>query len=103
MNKTLATATLALLTAVGAHADPARLLGALDSPADATRTIVIQPGTRYINVTAGEVVNIVDEGHAFTVRFDGVRDSFLLNDLAPTGALAQPVTVYMAPNPEYDH
>ena len=103
MNKTFAAAALALMTAAAAHAAPASLLGALDSPDDATRTVVITPTTKYINVTEGEVVNIVENGHAFTVRFDGVRDSFALNDLAPAGALDRPVTVYMSPNPEYDH
>lgn len=105
MNKlALSGAALALLSAAAVQAAPARdLLGSADDVSDATRTVVIQPGTRFVNVTHGEVVKFVDEGQAFAVRFDGTVNAFKLNALAPAGSLDHPVTAYVAPNPAADY
>lgn len=101
MNKlTIPAATLALLASIGAHAatNPA-LLASTDSLGEAGRTVVIQPGTRYVNVTQDEVVKFVDNGQEFAVRFDGVRSSFDLRAVAPAGALDHKVVAYVAPDP----
>ena len=105
MNKlALSGAALVLLSSVAAQAATRHdLLGDADSVADATRTIVIQPGTRFVNVTHGEVVKFVDNDQTFAVRFDGTVNAFRLNALAPDGALDHPVTAYVAPNPAADY
>jgi hypothetical protein len=103
----LSIAALGLATALGAHAEfapkmpevPARLLGDLDATADATRTIVIRPDTKYVNVVQGDVVRFVGDKGEFAVKFDGEADvPFDLERIAPSGALDHPVTVYVEPN-----
>lgn len=106
MNKlALSGAALALLSAAAVQAAPlhADLLGSADAVSDATRTVVIQPDTRFVNVTHGEVVRFVDADQAFAVRFDGTANAFKLNALAPAGSLDHPVTAYVAPNPAADY
>lgn len=79
------------------------LLGAPAPLSAATRTIVVEPGTRWVNVTGGEVVKFVVGDRAFAWSFDGIdtAGSFDLNQIAPRGLLTQPVQTYMAPNPLY--
>lgn len=71
--------------------------------AAATRTIEIQPGTRWVNVTGGEVVKFVVGDKSFVWSFDGTPTSagFNLNQIAPEGVLDHPVQGYLAPNPLY--
>jgi hypothetical protein len=70
----------------------------------AERTVTIDQGTRWVNVTRMETVRfVVKQGGAqktFTWRFDGFpRRSFSLNDVAPAGVLGQQqVMVYVGPN-----
>ncbi|MDC8759911.1 CzcE family metal-binding protein [Janthinobacterium fluminis] len=69
----------------------------------ATRTVWIQPGTRWVNVTGGEVVKFVVGDRAFAWNFNGadlVR-GFDLSQIAPRGMLSQPVRGYVAANPLY--
>ena len=82
-------------------AAPARLLGDPAAAAQAQRTIVIAPTTRYVNVIQGDVVKFVANGTTFSWNFDGPAgvSSFELNRVAPAGALDHPVTAYVAPNP----
>jgi hypothetical protein len=70
--------------------------GEAASPAAvADRTIVIGPNTRFVNVKHGEIVKFVANGQEFTWDFDGVPQSFSLNQIAPQGALAQNVKAYI--------
>lgn len=79
------------------------LLGDPAAPAAATRTIVITPDTRYINVTGGDVVKFVAGDKTFAWSFDvgSAVNSFDLNRVAPPGALGRTVKVYVAPDPRY--
>jgi hypothetical protein len=79
---------------------PVKLLGDPATSAQAQRTIVITPETRYVNVTEGEIVTFVENGRAFTWDFDSAADvsSFALNRVAPEGVLDHPVTAYVARN-----
>jgi hypothetical protein len=82
---------------------PANYLGEPGSPSAATRTIVVEPGTRWVNVTGGDIVKFKAGGKTFVWNFDvadGVA-SFELNRIAPPGALNHPVVAYVAPNPLY--
>jgi membrane protease subunit (stomatin/prohibitin family) len=70
--------------------------GEAASPVAADRTIVISPNTRFVNVNHGEVVKFVSNGQEFAWDFDGLPQSFDLKQVAPQGALAQNVKVYIA-------
>jgi Heavy-metal resistance protein CzcE len=69
--------------------------GETASPAAATRTVVIGPNTRWVNVNHGEIVKFVANGQEFAWDFDGVPQSFNLKQVAPEGAIAQNVRVYI--------
>lgn len=69
----------------------------------ATRTIVVTPATRAVNVTAGEIVKFVAGDKSFAWNFDGagVVSAFELNIAAPPGMFDHTVMAYVAPNPMY--
>lgn len=91
------------LASLSAHAaPPSSLLGATVAPQAEARTIDLNAGKNYINVTHGDVINFSSNGQTFAVKFDGVRQSFDLNALAPAGALNRTVRVYVAPSGEDD-
>lgn len=73
------------------------LLGTVASSAQADRTVSLAGDTGKVFVNWGETVNFVAaNGQQFTVRFDGVRNAFNLQDLVPAGALNHPVNVYVS-------
>jgi hypothetical protein len=87
--------------ALAAHAipRPVNLLGDSVPVVDATRTVVIDPSTKYVNVTEGDVVKFVDKGHEFAFKFDSpVASAVDLRRVAPPGALDHHVIAYVAPN-----
>ena len=101
MNKVaMCIGALGLLGAFGVQAAAsADLLGDLTSATEASRTIAIGPGTRYVNVTQGEVVRFVANGQEFAFNFDGAADvsSFDLLRVAPAGVLDHSVIAYVSP------
>jgi len=70
--------------------------GEAATPADAERTIVIGPNTRWVNVNHGEIVKFVANGKEFAWDFDGVPQAFDLKQVAPQGAIDHNVRVYIA-------
>lgn len=88
-------------TAAGAKDPLIDLLGSPASPASAKRTIAINPGTKYVNVTGGEIVQFTVDGKAFAWNFNGRPNSFDLARIAPAGMLDHKITAYVAPNPMY--
>lgn len=98
-------AMMGLLAASAARAEvPTELLGSQVDPSQAQQTVVITPGTKWVNVTQGDVVRFEPRGgQDFAIAFNGPdQESFNLARLAPAGALDHPVTVYVARNPDYD-
>jgi hypothetical protein len=81
------------------HDRSLELLGGTGSPAMVTRTIVIKPGTSYVNVTSGEVIRFEVGNQSFIWNFNGIRTSFDLAQVAPPALLDRKVTAYVAPNP----
>ena len=79
------------------------LLGDPAPVSAATRTIVISPTTKYVNVTGGETVRFVAGDKSFAWNFDGEEyaPAFELNLTAPPGVLDHKVMAYVAPNPLY--
>lgn len=80
---------------------PAALLGDAATDAAAERTIVIDPATRYVNVTGGEIIRFKLGNKTFTWHFDGALNvtQFALQRIMPADLLDHPVTAYVRPNP----
>lgn len=98
----LALAAAALLSAPASQAAALRdLLGEPAPLAAATRTVTIDPGTRYVNVTSGEVVRFVVGDKQFAWSFDtSIGDrAFDLNEIAPRGVVGQSVKTYLLRDP----
>ena len=105
MNAKQLIAFAAVLTvSVSSFAQPLRLdlLGNSGPVSAANRTIVITPGTEYVNVTGGETINFVVGGKSFAWTFDGPSIAFNLDRAAPANTLDHKVMVYVAINPLYD-
>ena len=82
--------------------DP-NLLGSPAPPTAATRSIVVTPDTRWVNVTGGEIVRFVVADNTFTWNFNNspTVSSFDLRQVAPAGLFDHQVEAYVAPNPLY--
>lgn len=82
---------------------PVHLLGQPAPPSGATRTVVITPDTKWVNVDGGETVAFAVGDKTFGWDFFVGRTvtSFMLNQVAPPGVLDHPVAVYVAPDPMY--
>lgn len=92
----LALAFVASVSATVHAATPVALLGDAVPVSAASRLITLDANTRYINVNAGEIVRFQYRDKQFAVSFNGVRDSFELNRLAPDGVLDHPIRAYVA-------
>jgi hypothetical protein len=94
---------IGLLAACASIAPGPQLLGDPAPVAAATRTIVIEPDTRWVNVTGGDIVKFVAGDKTFAWNFDvsSAISSFDLNRVAPPGTLNHQVTAYVAPDPRY--
>ncbi|PUA16936.1 CzcE family metal-binding protein [Glaciimonas sp. PCH181] len=79
------------------------LLGDAMPASAATRTIVITPSTKFVNVTGGERVRFVAGDKTFGWNFDGALQvtSFDLNRIVPANVLDHEVVAYVTPNPTY--
>lgn len=82
---------------------PIALLGDPAPPAAATKSIVIRPDTKWVNVTGGDIVKFVVEDKTFAWAFNVASnvDAFELNRVAPPGMLDHRVVAYVAPDPRY--
>jgi hypothetical protein len=93
-------AVLGATTAVTANADTfPSFVGQLVPADSAGRTIVIDPATRWVNVTQGEKVKFLANGREFVIDFDGVDQSVDLRKLAPEGVLDHQVETYVRTSP----
>ena len=82
---------------------PASFLGDPAPVEAASSTIVIQPETKWVNVTGGDIVRFDVDGKSFAWAFNvanGVTN-FDLAKVAPTGVLNRPLQAYVAPDPKY--
>lgn len=69
----------------------------------ATRTIVITPTTKWVNVEGGEVVNFVvgDKSFAWDFYVGAGIYKFDLSRVAPPGILDRRVDAYVSTDPKY--
>jgi len=65
-------------------------------PRESSRTIVVGPNTRWINVAQDEVVKIVTGGQEFTWQFGGMDDRVSLKQIAPAEFAVKDIFVYVA-------
>lgn len=69
----------------------------------ADRTVVIEPGAKWVNVNRNETVRFVVGGKSFTWRFDTLNQSAVaLDKIAPAGLLDRPIKAYVGPDPMHD-
>jgi len=99
-------AALALALPLHASAAPGKYVRLYGDPAPddtAARTVVITPGTRYINAEGGEVIRFVVGDRSFAWSFNVARTvkAFDLNEVAPPGLLQQRVRAYVSEDPKY--
>lgn len=94
---------IGMLAACASTTHGPSLLGDPAPVAAATRTIVLTPDTRWVNVTGGDIVKFVAGDKAFAWNFDvgAGTSSFDLNRVAPPGTLDHKITAYVAPDPRY--
>ncbi len=98
-------AVLGLSVALGASAQPQGSIqtGTPIPVSEGARTIVLRPDTKHINVDEGEAIKFVAGDTVFAWRFDGRSIKvFDLQQVAPSGALASPVKVYIRPKLMHD-
>lgn len=71
--------------------------------ATADREIVIDAGTKWVNVTNGETVRFTKDGKSFTWHFQTVGDetSFQLSQIAPADFKVEGLRVFVAADPTY--
>lgn len=82
---------------------PNEFLGNPAPPAAATKTIVIQSNTKWVNVTGGDTVKFIAGDKTFAWAFNVASNvrSFDLNRVAPPGMLDHRIVAYIAPDPRY--
>ncbi|NYE62766.1 hypothetical protein FHW58_003985 [Duganella sp. 1224] len=100
LNHTLFALTIATATLGAAHAAD---FGQTVDQRFSQRTVNLDAGTRYVNVTDGETVDFVQNGKHFTFHFDTYPNvtEVDLKNIAPAGFDAGAVEVYVASNPLY--
>jgi hypothetical protein len=97
---TLAGLGLGLLSATaGAITRPTSLMGDSAPLKYATRTVVLDSGTRHVDVLPNETVKFQTGAGDFAVNFNGSRSGEDLRDVAPAGALDHTVRVYVMLDP----
>lgn len=89
-------------TMAAGHAD--KTFGEAGQAIDATRTITIDAGTKYVDVKTGETINFNIGDKSFTWNFDGTtgRSKFGMDKIAPPRLLTHKVMIYIdrvPPNP----
>ena len=79
------------------------LLGYPSTAAAATRTIVITPDTKWVNVEGGEFINFIvgDKSFAWHFYVGFTVTSFDLQLVAPPGLLQRRIMAYVSPDPMY--
>src|SRR5713101_7134133 len=95
---TIAALTLSAMSLSAAALTFGDLYGEPAQASAADRTIVVAPGTKFVNVKHGEIVKIVAGGKEFAWAFDGVPQPFELAKIAPQGAIDHSVRVYIEPS-----
>lgn len=90
--------------AFAVHPQASPNLGTPVHEGSADRTIVLDAGTRWVNVTGGETIRFVVDGKSFYWLFDTYTSApvFELNKIAPAGILGERnIKVYVSPDPQY--
>jgi hypothetical protein len=101
----------AALISGSALAEPVGLDTLLGEPAAADvpvdKVIMIEPGTRWVNVTQDDTVKFIVHGNSgaeksFAWHFASPRFAVDLSQIAPQGMIDRSVIAYLASDPLYD-
>ena len=100
----LATSALYFADALAASPSSQDWLGSPVKEGRVDRVVDIGPSTRFVNVDENQIVKFVvhaasGRDEAFTWQFNGARSVIPLSEIAPPGVVAQPVNVYVGPDP----
>ena len=100
----LATSAVYFSGAQAATPDPKGWYGTPVTDGRADRVVEITPSTRVVNVDEHQIVKFVVHGssgrdESFMWQFNGGRSVIPLAAIAPDGAAAQAVNVYVGPDP----
>lgn len=80
---------------------PVSLIGAAASEGSSTRTVVIQPDTKFVRVVSGQTVKFVSGEKSVIWHFDGPEGYFELAQITPEGFIDHGVSGYIDSNPLY--
>ena len=75
-------------------------LGTAIEAAQAERSIMIRPDTRWANVKQGESVRFISGQYSFGWKFDGTLSAVDLSAVAPADFVGRPFMVYVTPTPQ---
>ncbi|MDB5989858.1 MAG: hypothetical protein JWQ10_1261 [Herbaspirillum sp.] len=99
-------ALLSVLLAGCANTQPSNirtdLWGSPAPAAAATKTIVVTPETKFVNLVGGDVVRFVVGDKSFTWSFDGIYFPAAIDiSKVSNGLLQRPLMAYVVANPMY--
>lgn len=100
----LAASAILLAGCAGIHdqGDRIDLWGTPVTAEAATKTVVITPDTKYVNLIGGDVVRFVVGHQSFTWSFDGIYFPAAVDiSKISKGLLHRPVIAYVEENPMY--
>lgn len=97
------TALMAFSMPASAQSTRIDLLGNAAPSTAATRTIVITPETKWVNVEGGEIINFIvgDQSFGWDFYVGFTVSSFDLKLVAPPGLLQRSIIAYISPDPRY--
>jgi hypothetical protein len=85
-----------------ASGDRTELWGSPAPAEAATKTIVVLPETKYVNLTGGDIVRFIVGDKSFTWSFDGIYFPAAVDiSKVSNGLLQRPLTAYVGVNPMY--
>jgi Heavy-metal resistance protein CzcE len=87
---------------IQSSATDTRLWGSPAPAAAATKTIVVTPETKFVNLIGGDIVRFVVGDQSFTWSFDGIYFPASIDmSKVSNGLLQRPLTAYVESNPMY--
>ena len=93
----LAFAAITTFASLSAHAlTLSDQFGSASPVTAAQRVIVVDAGTRYVNVEHGDTVTLIVNGKSVTWTFDGLKPVIPLSTLFPSDAGAGNVEIFVA-------
>ncbi len=98
----VATILTSVVYPIAYAANHASKFGSAAPSSSAQRTINLDQNSKYVNVTQGETITFVSEGHSFTWNFDTFGTPvFDLSHIAPNNINTRNIVVYTREDPTF--